>query len=325
MNGESRVPPALDLDARQFSRIPAQLCELRQWLVWRLEARRGQAKPTKVPFRAGGRGLASVSDSSTWSPFGDALAAYRRGGFDGLGFVFTSDDPYCGVDFDEIGAEGSGAGWAEAWPWIRMLASYAEWSPSGLGVHVIVHAQIDRGRRSAHHGVEVYDRGRFFAMTGQPVPGSPGAIREAQIEVDLLVRLLFPPDAVGQQPTHRAVNLADEEIVARARRGKLADLFECLWAGDWEGRFGSQSEADLSLCAQLFFWTSGDAEAVDRLFRASGLWREKWDEPRGDATYGQRTVARAARAVSRVYDPAAYQRGALCRMAAKPPFESGDP
>jgi putative DNA primase/helicase len=41
----------------------------------------------------------------------------------------------------------------------------------------------------------------------------------------------------------------------------------------------------------LAFWTGDDGGRVDRLFRASRLYRAKWDEARGERTYGAQTIA----------------------------------
>lgn len=76
---------------------------------------------------------------------------------------------------------------------------------------------------------------------------------------------------------------------------KSGYLFD-LWTGDWEQHTdrweggSSHSEADLALCSLLAKHTD-DAEQIDRLFRASGLYREKWD--RDD--YAERTIATALR------------------------------
>jgi putative DNA primase/helicase len=47
------------------------------------------------------------------------------------------------------------------------------------------------------------------------------------------------------------------------------------------------------LCSLLAFWTRGAAERIDRLFRRSGLFREKWDERHGAHTYGELTITKA--------------------------------
>src|SRR5262249_32731530 len=53
----------------------------------------------------------------------------------------------------------------------------------------------------------------------------------------------------------------------------------------------SQSEADMAFCRMLASRHNGDAEAIDRAFRASGLMREKWN--RDD--YREATIAGAVK------------------------------
>ena len=82
----------------QGDRIPEELRERPQWVVWRREERDG--KPTKIPYQARVRARASTTDPATWSSYQDASAAAEAEGVDGLGFVFSEDDPFAGVDFD---------------------------------------------------------------------------------------------------------------------------------------------------------------------------------------------------------------------------------
>ena len=62
----------------------------------------------------------------------------------------------------------------------------------------------------------------------------------------------------------------------------------------WEGkgaRHHSQSEADFTLVLMLLYWTNGDSSQVDRLFRQSGLMRDKWNRPvKAGETYGERII-----------------------------------
>ena len=46
------------------------------------------------------------------------------------------------------------------------------------------------------------------------------------------------------------------------------------------------------MCSLIAFWT-WDHGQIDRLFRQSGLYREKWDERHGAQTYGERTIVQA--------------------------------
>ncbi|MDO5118329.1 MAG: hypothetical protein Q4D34_07570, partial [Eggerthellaceae bacterium] len=98
-----------------------------------------------------------------------------------------------------------------------------------------------------------------------------------------------------------------KEVLEKARTADDKSLFADLYDGNWEGRYGSQSEADMALCMKLAFWTGKDAEQMDRLFRQSKLFREKWDERhRSDGTtYGQETVSKAIELQGDVYSPSA--------------------
>lgn len=142
--------------------IPEELRRRPQWLVWKLEKR--DVKPTKVPYIAGGVGRASSTDSETWRSFDEAVAALQTGRYDGVGFVFTSGDPYAGVDLD--GCRDPETGVLEQWATeiVRNLDGYAEVSPSGKGVHIIVRGKAPNKKRSR---VEAYSSGRYFTMTGR--------------------------------------------------------------------------------------------------------------------------------------------------------------
>ena len=96
-------------------------------------------------------------------------------------------------------------------------------------------------------------------------------------------------------------------LIEKAKRGKGGAQFAALWAGDATG-YPSQSEADMALCNALAWWTNGDAGRVDRLFRQSGLMREKWDRPQAGSTYGAITVENAVGTRAGGYDPAEYRQ-----------------
>lgn len=155
--------------------IPERLRHHAQWVNWKAIFRDG--KEVKLPVQPTGA-AASSTDPATWCRF-DQLATT---GFSGVGFVFSMDDPYIGIDLDGCRDPQSGTidDWAaEA---IAKLATYAEVSPSRSGVKLIGTTDLSwtnpnkvavdapgHGGKSA--GVEVYDRGRYFALTGKVLPG----------------------------------------------------------------------------------------------------------------------------------------------------------
>ena len=141
--------------------LPEELRQRRQWVVWKLEERDG--KPTKVPYIAGGSGKASSTDSLTWRSFEEAVQALETGRYSGIGFVFSSGDPFAGVDLDDCRDPETGE--LEEWAAkiVEAFGSYAEVSQSGTGVHIIVKGKAPNKKRGK---VEAYSSERYFTMTG---------------------------------------------------------------------------------------------------------------------------------------------------------------
>jgi putative DNA primase/helicase len=284
----------------QMRAIPAELRERQQWVVYRLEERDG--KTTKVPYRATDPNRpASSTDPASWSTFADAVACSAA---DGVGFVFTEDDPYVGVDLDHVYVDGELHPAADAI--VRLLDSYTERSVSGTGVHIIVRGELRGGRNRTKktpwgHDFETYDRGRYFCMTAEV--GSRHEIRERQAELDAVCAEIFPP-AGKFEPRRRVIGtleLEDREILERAFAAKNGSKFEQLWRGDID-KDTEHSEADLSLLNLLAFWTGRDPDRMDRLFRQSGLNRPKWEDR---ADYREMSINRAIENCSDVYSPQA--------------------
>ncbi len=291
--------PELNLES-----IPATLRELPQWVAWRYEMRGG--KQTKMPLDAKTGGPGSSTDPSTWTGFDEAVAAWEaHQEWAGIGFVFAEGGGLCGVDLDNCIDQDTG----EIKPWakeiINKLSSYSEGSPSGRGVKVFIRATKPgtRCRRNWHDGhIEIYDKGRFFTVTGWALDSTPTEVQPRQAEVEAQYEEWFSAtaardgDAAKQppakvQPAHVQGALDDEEIIRLASTAKGAGAkFTELWAGRWEGRYPSHSEADAALVASLAFYTR-DAAQLDRIFRRSGLMREKWDTKRGAVTYGSTTIS----------------------------------
>jgi len=163
--------------------IPAELRQCPQWVAWDFNA-----KDKKVPINPRTGGNASVDIPSTWTNFGAAYRYAQKHGC-GIGFVFTENDPYCGIDLDDCRDPARGTITVETWERIAALDSYTEVSPSGTGLKVFLKAKLDRARESAT--VEVYDQGRFFTVTGQHLQGTPETIEERQAQVDALIAEVF--------------------------------------------------------------------------------------------------------------------------------------
>ncbi len=141
--------------------IPEEIRVRPQWVVWKAVG----DKPDKVSYSARTGRRASSTDLLTWSTFQEALEAYENGDYAGLGFVFSSADPYTGIDLDDcVDADGEIALWALEI--VRYFDSYTELSATGSGLHIIVRGEVPNRRKG---DVEVYSSKRFFTVTGHVV------------------------------------------------------------------------------------------------------------------------------------------------------------
>ena len=172
-------PVAVDVIAEN---IPAELRERPQWVCWRYEPvadHNGAKRWTKIPVEAVTGRNASSTTPQSWPSFDEALAYYRAYGsrIAGIGFVFAADDPFAGVDLDDALDADTGEVREWAKPILADLNSYTEISPSRTGVKIIVRGQLppeSKHRKPFGDGeVEVYDRGRFFAVTGHRLESLP--------------------------------------------------------------------------------------------------------------------------------------------------------
>jgi primase-polymerase (primpol)-like protein len=282
--------------------IPDDLRALPQWVIWRTETIDG--RPTKVPYSAKTGRKASSTDRETWTSYDVATRALATKNYAGVGFVLTPDDPFTVVDLDHC-IDKHGDVEPTARETIKALDSYTESSPSGDGVHVWLKATLpgDKGKKAGD--VETYNAKRFMTVTGNHLAGTPETIEARQTELDTLYARVFPkPEPIPPKPrqnTELHLDMADSDVVERARKAVNGGKFERLMAGDFAG-YPSQSEADQALCNLLAFWSRDDGQ-IDRIFRSSGLIRDKWDTRRGESTYGAKTISNALATVTEYYTP----------------------
>ena len=291
--------------------LPTALIEYDQWICWREQERDG--KPTKVPITPRSGEFASSTDEQTWTSFDDALEYAEAGKADGIGFVFTGDDPFVGVDLDDCRDRESGTVDEAAEDIIDWLDSYTERSPSGTGYHVLIEGELPDGR-NRKGTIEMYDSARFFTVTGDHVAETPTTVARRQDALEAVHREYVQDDigepggkdaageTAGEPKTE--IDLDDQELLEKAKNATNGEKFERLWNGNTLS-YESHSEADMAFCFLLAFWTGGDATRMDHLFQQSGLMREKWDEVHytDGSTYGEKTVERAIAGTSEFYDP----------------------
>lgn len=265
-----------------------ELRTLPQWVAFRLiPSQKRPGKTDKIPVNPHNGKNASVTNPETWGTYDQAIDRACSDELGGVGFVFTSSDPYIGIDLDGCIEGGELEPWALAI--IERLASYTETSPSGTGVHIITRGELPAGGNRKGQ-IELYATGRFLTWTGK-VYDAFSVIEERSTAIRALHGELFPSIPVTPAPVIVA-GQTDNELVTRAMAARDGASFSQLWHGDVTG-YVSPSEADLALANKLAFWAGPDPERIDALFRQSGLYRPKWDQKHGGATYGRITIDKA--------------------------------
>jgi hypothetical protein len=289
--------------------IPADLKELPRWVVWRYieeeDPDTGEIDWDKPPVNPRTSGPGSSTTPKTWAPYDTALAAYQRGGLDGVGFVLDGSDDLVGVDLDKCRDAATGA--VEPWALeiVRGLDTYTEASPSGRGLRLFLRGKLPpHGRKKGPY--ENYSQGRYVTVTGQHLGGTPLTIEHRGAELLEVHRQQFgdpPPPVHNGNGNTLPTDMDDAEIVRRAGEAKNGARFRALWNGSAYG-FPSSSEADLALVNYLAFWCGSDPERIDALFRQSGLFRSKWNRE----DYRDRTIRKALAGRREFYERGRHPR-----------------
>jgi predicted P-loop ATPase len=288
-----------------------QFQNLKQWIPYALIPRANN------PLKTDKKPTVDWGDSATWRDYADGEL---------LGFVFTDSDPYWFLDIDNAYVDGAWSSLATDLC-ARLAGAAVEISQSGRGLHIFGSGALPPHCNRGPHGLELYARDRFCAITGTGLTGDPDT-RHDDAMADIIAQY-FPPRPEELTPVQWTTEpvegwdttLADDnELIARAckqsdnsAQGRVGGLtFADLWtanadslahrwaSSDSSGAGYDASAADGSLATRLAFWTGKDCERIERLMRQSALARDKWDS---HPTYLVDTILGACAASSAVAQP----------------------
>lgn len=290
-----------------YDKVPYEIKQLKRWVLWKIR-KLDNGKTTKVPINANNGYGAKSNDDSTWTTFDDAIKKVDFYNCEGLGFMLGNG--YFGIDIDHALEDKQ-----LIEEFMGKLRSYTEKSQSGEGIHIICKGVLPIGNRRKGN-IEMYDSARFFAMTGDVL--NAFTIEERTEEVKELWEKYLNPKSIEDKGGYvfrkedtmqkslsniNGKSLTNEEVIQKAMESKNSSLFSCLYYGQWEGIYPSQSEADLAFCSLLAFWCGKNELQMDSIFRSSKLYRDKWDIRRGSQTYGEMTIRNAISKCRDVYKP----------------------
>lgn len=308
--------------------IPQELKGLKCWVGYRLVPREN-GKYDKVPINPYTGGGAMPNNPTTWATFREAVEAVGKYKLSGIGFMFSKEDPYIGIDIDNcIGSNGDLS--EQAKDIINLINSYTEKSVSGSGVHILCKGKIPCSRKDNKTGIEVYDSSRFFVVTGDILEDSITKIENRTEEVERFYNKYFPSkikkediNPKYQQIPIQQIQLASsiknasnskyEDALERAFKSRNGSKIQALFNGDLTEYNGDHSAADMAMANYLAFYTNKDSVEMDNLIRNSGLYRPKWDEVHysNGQTYGQAIIQKAVNDCTATYDPLDYYRNNL--------------
>lgn len=296
-----------------YQNIPQELRNLKQWGLFELKWVEARKKNTKIPINPYDGSAGKSNDPNTWSDFDTAMRALNDvERADGLAFYFANG--YVGLDIDHIDSnlEDWRAGDNDPNNLVNKFQdltdnTYMEVSQSGTGIHAIFKGKIP-GKRRRKGNYEMYQTGRFFALTGNNIIPDPTIKSMSDDEMKTLYEFLFGKDNVVQLHSESdnitPVDLSVVEIIKRAENSaKTGTRFTMFMKGGWEQFYSSHSEADMAFANDLAFWTGRDFHKMDTIFRNSSLMREKFDEKHGAVTYGTSLLNKAINETQNIYNP----------------------
>lgn len=292
-----------------YEKIPDELKKCRQWVCWRSEPDpKSHSGIKKIPINPRTGGQAMSNNPDTWCDFETAVRASRN--YSGIGFMFSGSG-YFGVDLDDCFSEIEGYLKGEknfVSDFVDGLGSYTELSQSCHGLHIICRGSLPEGARRKGK-FEMYDKGRYFIMTGNPIdPDNVKPVADCTESIKSLHEKYLSskpaprPVSATAQFSVNPVNMAVSEILEKAFASKSGEKFRKLYSGDFSD-YPSQSEADMAFCNMLAFWCGRDISKMDDIFRQSGLMRDKWDRKQSGSTYGKIMLKKAVLKCQEVYNP----------------------
>ena len=232
-----------------------------------------------------GKHLARINNPETWTDFDTALRFLEfKQYYVGLAYALDGTGVTC-IDFDELRDENG-----EYYEIVRKCLeifkgkTYIEWSTSGKGIHIFFRGNVldnalyhNRAKFKDGSEIEVYDKSHFISMTGKTIDNVKTLLDIDHESVMWLRGVL----GIREVPQPRAeckitgLDKSDEQLLYEIRKSRRSTEFDALLNGPVSD---DHSRDDYKLMCILSFFSEGNAEQIERIFRASGLYRpEKSD------------------------------------------------
>ena len=279
-----------------YDNIPETLKQFNQFLNFKIKTKEN-GKSGKPPVDKNGYTI-SYQKTENWMTFEGAIANYNKcEKIDGINFVLTKEDDLVGIDLDNCVNNGSIEDWAN--DWIQTLDSYTEISPSETGLRIFIKGEISSNKNKGN--IEAYGYDKVLTLTGNRLENTPTNINARQEGLDKLMEHLNTETQYQTQNLQPITtnNLDDDSIIGKAKTNSTtgAEFTRLFEQGIDDGE--DHSELDYWLCKTLAFWSGKNEETIDRIFRTSELYREKWEID----SYRESTIKKSIENTFNCYDP----------------------
>lgn len=296
----------------QLNTLPKELKKYNQWILY---------KKNKVPYSPRTGKPAKVDDVRTFASYSLSESVYQKEieNYAGVGFVLTEKDDFLFIDLDHcISFTKSGTLVFENYNAKKIVSlfqgkAYMEYSMSGSGIHIITKGNIPRSVRRDDLGIEIYNSGRYAALTGRIMPASTDILSPCQTSIDLLYKNICPniPErqkekqaqkakpkqddrepSISQNFSHRDVKTKNvEETLTAIQKSSKNEKFQLLHSGQWkELGYPSHSHADMAYIGILAYYSGGNVDAIKKIAYSGKLFlREKGQRE----DYMNRTIKKA--------------------------------
>jgi hypothetical protein len=299
------APQAVETFTDPLPQVPQGLKSKPNWVLWKLAQVKG--KITKVPYKLDFKNAAASTRPEDWSDYKSVAEKIAEvGGItekQGIGRVVQKSERIVGIDLDGCRDPQTGAiaQWAE--DLVAEFNSYCEITPSQTGLRIWVIGDLPAGDKvfnldpaAGYFGtkvkIEIFTDGRYFTVTGQSQFHSPLRERDLTEPYELINAIRRKHPAPKKSKTNTVTTSTTESTSVQIEklgqfdtnkydifmRGEITSR-EPFVIGNVLGRltYPSQSEADYAFATVLAYYHKGDREKMSADFRASNLYRDKWD------------------------------------------------
>ena len=300
--------------------IPIELnkmMELYNWVAYEIRHNPdNEAKPKKIPINPHTGDKAKSNDASTWGSISNAndrlTRILRRQDENilgcGIGFMFGvpgKPSGIAGIDIDHcFNDDGTLKDYAAEI--VKIMNSYTEYSPSNTGLLILftltkslheLDSSFDTGKKNTKLGIEIYDSGRYFTVTGNEYGGQIKPLNERTEQARQVIAKYFTQQAPAKkqeaqtQITYNRPDESDSELWAKLFNMPNGARVKKLYEGDISDYDNDDSSADMALCVDLAYITNNNPGRIERMFYQTVLAnRDKW---RNRPDYRLRTIENA--------------------------------